>query len=52
MLRHKLSTKSWFKDLDVGLKMLAKRKLDLWPSKVKDIREIAGLFQCYWREAS
>ena len=52
MLRHKLSTKSWFKDLDVGLKMLARRKLDLWPSKVKDIREIAGLFQCYWREAS
>jgi len=52
MLRHKMSTKSWFKDLDVGLKMLAKRKLDLWPSKVKDIREIAGLFQCYWREAS
>ena len=34
MLRHKMSTKSWFKDLDVGLKMLAKRKLDLWPSKV------------------
>jgi len=32
--------------------MLARRKLDLWPSKVKDIREIAGLFQCYWREAS
>ena len=52
MLRHKMSTKSWFKDLDVGLKMLAKRKLDLWPSKVKDIKEIAGLFQCYWREAS
>jgi len=52
MLRHKMTTKSWFKDLDVGLKMLAKRKLDLWPSKVKDIKEIAGLFQCYWREAS
>ena len=52
MLRHKMSTKSWFKDLDVGLKMLAKRKLDLWPSKVKDIKEITGLFQCYWREAS
>jgi len=52
MLRHKMSTKSWFKDLDVGLKMLAKRKLDLWPSKVKDIKEIAGLFQCYWRETS
>jgi heterodisulfide reductase subunit C len=51
MLRHKLSTKSWFKDLDLGLKMLAKRKLDLWPSRVKNIKEIDGLFQCYWREA-
>jgi heterodisulfide reductase subunit C len=50
MLRHKLATKSWFKDLDVGLKMLAKRKLDLWPSKVQDIKEIDGLFTCYWRE--
>jgi heterodisulfide reductase subunit C2 len=52
MLRHKMTTKSWFKDLDVGLKMLAKRKLDLWPSKVKNIREIAGLFQWYRRKAS
>jgi heterodisulfide reductase subunit C len=52
MMRHKMSTKSWFKDLDVGLKMLAKRKLDLWPSKVKDSKEIAGLFQCYWKETS
>jgi len=52
MLRYKMSTKSWFKDLDVGLKMLAKRKLDLWPSKVKDSKEIAGLFQCYWKETS
>jgi len=52
MLRHKMSTRSWFKDLDVGLKMLTKRKLDLWPSKVKDIKEIADLFQYYWREAS
>ena len=52
MLRHKMSTKSWFKDLDVGLKMLAKRKLDLWPSKVQDSKEITSLFTCYWREAS
>jgi heterodisulfide reductase subunit C len=51
MLRHKLTTKSWFKDLDVGLKMLAKRKLDLWPSKVQDIKEINGLFTCYWSKA-
>lgn len=52
MLRYKMATSSWLKDLDVGLKMLSKRKLDLWPSKVKDIKEIDGLFQCYWRKAS
>jgi heterodisulfide reductase subunit C2 len=52
MLRHKLATRSWFQDLDVGLKMLAKRKLDLWPSKVQDIKEVSSLFSCYWREAS
>lgn len=51
MLRHKLATKSWFQDLDVGLKMLVKRKLDLWPSKVQDIKEINDLFTCYWRKA-
>jgi heterodisulfide reductase subunit C len=52
MLGYKRQTGRWLTDLDVGLKLLAKRKLDLWPSKVKDIREIDGLFQCYWREAS
>ncbi len=40
MLRYKIQKRDWFKDLDVGLKMLAKRKLDLMPSKVKDIKKI------------
>jgi heterodisulfide reductase subunit C len=51
MWRYKVQTRRWFSDLDVGLKMLAKRKLDLRPSKVKGIQEIADLFKCYWREA-
>jgi heterodisulfide reductase subunit C len=51
MLRHKLATGEWFKDLDVGLKMLTKRKLDLIPSKVKAIDEIHRLFAPYWKVA-
>ena len=50
MLRYKAQTGRWFKDLDLGLKMLAKRKLDLWPSRVRAQEEIAQLFQCYWKE--
>jgi hypothetical protein len=44
MLRYKVQKRDWFSDLDVGLKMLAKRKLDLVPSKVKDIGDIKKLF--------
>jgi heterodisulfide reductase subunit C len=45
MLRFKARTGDWFSDLDVGLKMLAKRKLDLTPSRVKAIADIRQLFQ-------
>lgn len=44
MLRYKIQKREWFKDLDVGLKMFSKRKLDLMPSKVKDIKKIKSLF--------
>jgi heterodisulfide reductase subunit C len=49
MLRHKLATGDWFKDLDLGLKMLSKRKLDLFPSRVKAVKEIHRLFAPYWK---
>ncbi|MDD2901932.1 MAG: 4Fe-4S dicluster domain-containing protein [Syntrophales bacterium] len=52
MLGYKRQTGRWLKDLDVGLKMLAKRKLDLIPSRVRDVKEITELFQCYWRESA
>jgi heterodisulfide reductase subunit C len=52
MLGYKRQTGRWLKDLDVGLKMLAKRKLDLIPSRVRDVKEITELFQCYWRETA
>jgi heterodisulfide reductase subunit C len=53
MLGYKRQTGGWLKDLDLGLKLLAKRKLDLIPSRVRDAdEEIADLFTCYWRESA
>jgi len=49
MLRLKLLTGEWFKDVDLGLRMLAKRKLDLMPSRIKAVQEINRLFLPYWR---
>jgi heterodisulfide reductase subunit C len=45
MLRFKARTGDWFKDLDVGLKMLAKRKLDLTPSRVKAMADIRHIYR-------
>jgi len=44
MLRYKLSQRDFFSDMDIGLKMLSKRKLDLMPSKVKQVSDIRKLF--------
>lgn len=49
MLRFKARSGHWFQDFDLGLKMLAKRKLDLRPSKIKDPEEIKRLFSRSWR---
>jgi len=45
MMRYKLSEKDLFSDIDLGLKMLSKRKLDLLPSKVKDKNGVQSLFK-------
>lgn len=50
MWRYKLMTRRWFSDMDVGLKMLVKRKLDLIPSRVKGIGEITPLCMPYGRK--
>ena len=50
MLRYKASQKSWFQDVDLGLRMLAKRKLDLRPSNIKDPGDLAKLFDRAWRK--
>jgi heterodisulfide reductase subunit C len=44
MMKYKFSQKDLFSDMDLGLKMLAKKKLDLLPSKVKNKKEIKSLF--------
>lgn len=44
MLRFKLKTRNYFQDLQTGLRMLARRKLDLSPSKVSHSGEIKAMF--------
>lgn len=44
MLRFKLKTRTYFQDLQTGLRMLAKRKLDLSPSRVSCSSEIEAIF--------
>ena len=49
MLRYKLQSGTWLKDVGVGLKMMAKHKLDLMPSKIEHPEKLAGLFGPVWR---
>lgn len=44
MLRYKVRMRQWFQDMDLGLKMLARRKLDLTPSKIDRPEEVSRLF--------
>jgi heterodisulfide reductase subunit C len=45
MLRYKAYRHDWFDDIGVGLRMIAKRKLDLLPSKSPNIQVIRKLFE-------
>jgi heterodisulfide reductase subunit C len=45
MLRYKLKKHDWFADMAVGMKMFAKRKLELLPSRSTNIGDIRRLFQ-------
>lgn len=45
MLRYKARTGTWFQDVGLGLRMLARRKLDLTPSRIKDRAGLRDLFQ-------
>ncbi len=45
MMRYKVKTRDWFTDMDVGLRMLAKRKLDLMPSRVRNTKDLKRMFR-------
>ena len=45
MFRYKLKRLDLLSDIDVGVRMLAKRKLDLTPSRVEHIDEVRKLFK-------
>lgn len=44
MMRYKLAGKDLFSDIDLGFRMMIRRKLDLLPSKVKDRKSIRNIF--------
>jgi heterodisulfide reductase subunit C len=44
MIRYKLVKKDWLSDMDIGIKMLLKRKLDLTPSRVKKLDDVRKAF--------
>ena len=43
-MRYKMHKGNWLADFNVGLRMLSKRKLDLMPSKVKNVEAVRRLF--------
>ena len=44
MMRYKIRMRQWFQDMDLGLKMLSRRKLDLTPSRIDRPEEVSRLF--------
>jgi hypothetical protein len=44
MMRYKVRMRQWLQDMDLGFKMLARRKLDLTPSKIDKPEEVRQLF--------
>ena len=45
MFFFKMRTMQFFSDTYLGVRMLVKRKLDLWPSKIRNLKEIRNLFK-------
>jgi heterodisulfide reductase subunit C len=44
MMRYKVRMRQWFQDMDLGFKMLARRKLDLTPSRIDRLEEVTRVF--------
>jgi heterodisulfide reductase subunit C len=49
MMKYKLRQRDFFSDIDMGLRMLAKRKLDLRPSKIMNKTQIRKLFSAKFK---
>ncbi|MCB2189294.1 MAG: 4Fe-4S dicluster domain-containing protein [Deltaproteobacteria bacterium] len=49
MLRYKVRQGGWLADMDKGLAMLTRRKLNLIPNEIRRPAELAPLFQKTWR---
>lgn len=45
MMRYKFKKQDWLSDVNVAMRMLSKRKLDLRPSRVKHLEQIQTIFQ-------
>jgi hypothetical protein len=45
MVRFKLKKRDWLNDLSIGMKLLARGKLELLPSKIKDPKGLRRLFK-------
>ena len=45
MMRYKLRKRDWFSDMNVGMRMMVKRKLDLRPSKVHHLYRVRNIFK-------
>ncbi|MFH1885939.1 MAG: 4Fe-4S dicluster domain-containing protein [Pseudomonadota bacterium] len=45
MMRYKFRKRDWFSDMNLGLRMMAKRKLDILPSTVRDMGTVRAMFE-------
>ena len=45
MMRYKVAKREWFQDMNVGVKMLLKSKLDLTPSKIRNKKDLKMIFK-------
>lgn len=45
MMMYKLASKDYFSDMNLGIRMLSRRKLHLLPSRIKHLRDVRNLFR-------
>lgn len=45
MMRFKLASRDFFSDMDLGVRMLSRRKLHILPSRIKGVRDVRNLFK-------